>query len=76
VERAASDEGGVPETCTKFQAQNLRERTTWRPKSKLKDNIKMNIKDTEYEGLGWIHMVRGTDQQQVLVSTAMNLRIP
>jgi hypothetical protein len=36
----------------------------------------MNIKDAMYEVLGWIHVARDTDQERVLVSTAMNLRIP
>jgi hypothetical protein len=60
--------GRVQKHIQKFQTQNLRERTTWRPKRKLEYNIKMAIKDTEYEMLGSINVAQDTDQQRVLVS--------
>jgi hypothetical protein len=40
------------------------------------DNIKINLKETEWDGVDWIHLAQDRDQWRALVSTVMNRRRP
>jgi hypothetical protein len=40
------------------------------------DNIKMDLREIEWDGLDWIHMAQDRDQWRVLVNTVLNLRVP
>jgi hypothetical protein len=39
------------------------------------DNIRMDCRETGWEGLDWIHLAQGRYQCQVLVNTIMNLQV-
>jgi hypothetical protein len=41
-----------------------------------KDNIKMCLKEIEWEGLYWINMAQDRDMWRAVVDTVMNLRVP
>jgi hypothetical protein len=41
-----------------------------RPRRRRVDNIRMNLRETGWDGMDWI------DQAQALVNTVMNLRVP
>jgi hypothetical protein len=40
------------------------------------DNIKMDLKEIEYEGTVWIRVAQGRDQGRALVNMVMNFRVP
>jgi hypothetical protein len=41
-------------------------------RSRLEDNIKMDLKDKMWEGVNWIHLAQDRDQWRILVNTFMN----
>jgi hypothetical protein len=38
--------------------------------------MKMDLRETEWGGMDWIHMAPDRDQWWALVNTAMNLQLP
>jgi hypothetical protein len=40
------------------------------------DNIKMDLRETGWDGVDWIVMAQVRDQWRALVYTALNLRVP
>ena len=47
-----------------------------RPKSRWKDNIKMDLQELGCEGMDWIDVARDRDRWRALANTVMNLRVP
>jgi len=41
-----------------------------------KDNIRMGLRKTEWEGVDWTHLAQDRDQWRAPVNTVMNLRVP
>jgi hypothetical protein len=39
-------------------------------------NIKMGLKEIEWDGVDWIDMAQGRDQWRALVNTVMNILVP
>jgi hypothetical protein len=39
-------------------------------------NIKMDLKEIEWDGIDWIDLTQDRDHWRALVNTVMNLRIP
>jgi hypothetical protein len=46
-----------------------------RPRRRWVDNIKMDLREIEWDGMDWIDMAQDRDQWRALVNTAMNLRV-
>jgi len=44
------------------------------PLSTSENTIKMNLRETDCEGVDWIHMARNVDKRQTVLNTDMNLR--
>jgi len=40
------------------------------------DNIKMDLREIQWEVMDWIHLTQDRDQWQVLLNTVMNLGVP
>jgi hypothetical protein len=40
------------------------------------DNIKIDLKETGWDGVDWIDLAQDRDQWRALVNTVMNLRVP
>jgi hypothetical protein len=40
------------------------------------DNIKMDLRAKEWDGMDWIDLAEDQDKWTVLVNTVMNLRVP
>jgi hypothetical protein len=40
------------------------------------DNIKMDLRETGWDGIDWIVLAQDRDQCRALVNTVMNLRVP
>jgi hypothetical protein len=39
-------------------------------------NIKMDLREIGWSGMGWIDLAQDSGKWRVLVNTAMNLRVP
>jgi hypothetical protein len=39
------------------------------------DNIKMDLRETGWDGMNWIELAQDRDQWRALVNTVMNLRV-
>jgi hypothetical protein len=46
-----------------------------RPTCRWVDNIKMDLRETGWDGMDWIDLAQDRDQWRALVNTVMNLRI-
>jgi len=63
---ACSAYGGEP--CTGFWWGDLRERDNLgRPRRRWEDNIKMDLRQVEYEGTNWIDLAQDRDRWRALV---------
>jgi hypothetical protein len=47
-----------------------------RPRRRWKDNIKMDLRETGFGDVDWIHWAQDRDRWRALVNTVMNLRVP
>jgi hypothetical protein len=47
-----------------------------RPRRRWVDNIKMDLRETGWDGMDLIDLAQDRDRWRVLVNTVMNLRVP
>jgi hypothetical protein len=47
-----------------------------RPRRRWVDNIKMDLREIEWDGMDWIKLVQDRDQWRALVNMVINLRVP
>jgi hypothetical protein len=47
-----------------------------RPRCRWVDNIKMDLREREWDGVDWIDLAQDREQWRALVNTVMNLRVP
>jgi hypothetical protein len=53
-----------------------RKRPLGRPKYRLVENIKMDLRETEWDDMVWIDLAQDRDHWSALVNTVMKLRVP
>jgi hypothetical protein len=46
------------------------------PRRRPVDNIRMDLREIGWDGMGWIDTAQDSDQWRSLVNTVMNLRVP
>jgi hypothetical protein len=46
-----------------------------RPRRRWVNNIKMDLRDIEWDGMDWIDLAQDRDQWRALVNTVMNLQV-
>jgi hypothetical protein len=46
------------------------------PRRRWGGNIRMDLREIGWDGVGWIDLAQDRDQWRVLVNTVMNLRVP
>jgi hypothetical protein len=56
--------------------EQLGEDTLARPGRREEDNIRMDLRETGWECVDWIHLAQDRVQWRAVVSTVMNLRVP
>jgi hypothetical protein len=47
-----------------------------RPRHRWVNNINMDLREIEWNGMDWIDLAEDRDQWRALVNTVMNLRVP
>ncbi|KAJ4438249.1 hypothetical protein ANN_14188 [Periplaneta americana] len=52
------------------------ERPLGMPRRRWEDNIKMDLREVEYDDRDWINLTQDGDQWRAYVRAAMNLRVP
>jgi hypothetical protein len=60
----------------KCWVENPEKKPPGRPRRRWKYNIRMDLREIEWEGVDWIHLSQDMDQWEVLVNTVMNRRVP
>jgi hypothetical protein len=45
-------------------------------RSRWEDNIKMDLRETGFRDVDWIHLAQDRNRLRALVNTVMNLRVP
>jgi hypothetical protein len=51
-------------------------RSFGRPRRRWVDNVKMDLTEIGWDGMGWIDLAQNRDQWRALVNAVMNLRVP
>jgi hypothetical protein len=51
-------------------------RSLGRPRLRWVDNIKIDFRETGWDGVDWVDLAQDRDQWWALVNTVMNLRVP
>jgi hypothetical protein len=47
-----------------------------RPSRRWEDNIRMDLGEIGWKGVGWIHLAQDREQWQAFLNTVMNFRVP
>jgi hypothetical protein len=47
-----------------------------RPRRRWVDNVKIDLRETGWDGADWIDLAQDRDHWRALVNTVMNLRVP
>jgi hypothetical protein len=64
---------GRDEKCVEnFGQKSRQDETTQRPRHRREDNIRIDLRETGWEGVDWMHLVQDRDNWWTLVNTVMN----
>ena len=47
-----------------------------RSRRRLEDNIKMDVQEVGWGGMGWIYLAQNMDRWRTLVNSVMNIQVP
>jgi hypothetical protein len=72
---ACSTYGGESCAYEALMGNPEEEKPFWRPRP-LGDNIKMDLKDVVWDGVGWIGLAEDKDTWRALVKAVMNILLP
>jgi hypothetical protein len=62
--------------CRILMGKPERKRPLGRARRRWVDNIKMDLRNIECDGMVWMDLVQDRNQWRALMNTVMNLRIP
>jgi hypothetical protein len=68
--------GEKQNACRVFVGKSEGKRPLGRPRHRLVDNSKVDLREIEWSGMDWIDLAQVRDQWRALVNTAVNLRVP
>jgi hypothetical protein len=63
-------------TYTSLVGNPERKRPLRRPRRRWINNIRMDLREIDLEGMDWIHLAQDRNHWRTLVNTVVNLRIP
>jgi hypothetical protein len=73
----ACSTNGVKRNAYRILVEKLEgKRPLGRPRSRWVDNIKIDVREIEWDCMDWIDLAQDRDQWRALVNTVMNLRVP
>jgi len=67
--------GKMRNSCKVIDRKPVGNRPFCRPERKGEDNIKVNLKERRYDGVGWVHVASNTDCRWDVLKRAVNLQI-
>jgi hypothetical protein len=73
---ACSTIGGEEECIQDIGGKARRKGTIGKPRRRWVDNIKMDLREIECDGVDWIDMAQHRDQWGAHVNAVLNLRVP
>jgi hypothetical protein len=73
--RACSSQWGDSRCKQGFGGANLRKRPFGRPRRRMEDNNKMDLKELEWQGMDWIDLFQNRDRWRALVNAVMKIRV-
>ena len=73
---ACSAYGGGERRLQGFGGETCGKETTWEPRFRWEDNIKMDLEVLGSEGMDWIGLAQDSDRWRTLVNALVNLRVP
>jgi hypothetical protein len=76
MDRACSTNGARRNAYRILVGKPEGRRSLGRPRYRLVDNIKMDLREIEWDGRNWIDLAEDRDQWRALVNTVMNLQVP
>jgi hypothetical protein len=76
MDGACSTNGEKRNSCRILVGKPEGKRPLGRPRRRWVDNIKMDLREIEWDGLDWIDMAQDRYQSRALVNTVLNLRVP
>jgi hypothetical protein len=74
MDRACSTNGEKRNAYRKLVGKLERKRPLGRPRRRWVDNIKMDFREIEWDGMDWIDLAQDRDQWRALVNTVMYIR--
>jgi hypothetical protein len=67
---------GEKRNACRILVESQKERPLGRSRHRWVDNIKMDFRVIEWDGVDWIDRAQNRDQWRALVKTVLNLRVP
>jgi hypothetical protein len=61
---------------TIFWLKNLKGRPLGKDRGRFEDNIRMDVRETGWEGVDWMQLAQDRYQWQAFVNKVMNLLVP
>jgi hypothetical protein len=76
MSRACSTNGEKKNAYRILVGEPEGKRPLGRQRRRWVDNIKIHLREIEWDGMDWIDVAQDRDQWRTLVNTVMNLRVP
>jgi hypothetical protein len=67
--------GKERKVCKVLVGKPKGKRPVERPRCRWEEGNKMDLRETGWWGVGWIHLAEARDRRRAFVNTAMNLRV-
>jgi hypothetical protein len=76
MDRACRTNGEKRNAYRILVAKPERKRPLGRSRYRWVNDIKMDLRETEWDGMDWINLAQGSDYWRALVNTVINFRVP
>jgi hypothetical protein len=63
-------------SCRMLVGKSEGKRPLDRPRRRLVDYIKLDLRERGWDGMDWIDLAQDRDQRKALMNTVMNFRVP